>query len=167
MISVIIPTLNAASSLPRTLASLLDANQHGVIREVIISDGGSVDQTKEVAHHAGATLIEGPKGRGSQLARGAAAAKGEWLLFLHADTQLEKGWQDEAMAFCQASCRRRAAVFRLQFDEKGWRPFLVAMGANFRARFLRLPYGDQGLLISRAHYDHSGGFADMPLMEDV
>lgn len=167
MISVIIPTLNAEASLLPTLASLLEANRQGLIREVIISDGGSKDATLQIAAEAGAVIVHGPKGRGEQLARGAAKARGAWLLFLHADTALEAGWEAAALSFCQGAKDRQAAVFRLRFDAPGWRPKLVALGANMRAQAFRLPYGDQGLLISRRHYDRLGGFAPLPLFEDV
>lgn len=167
MISVIIPTLNAADSLPRTLVSLLVANQAGVIREVIVSDGGSADSTCVIAEEAGARVIRGQKGRGLQLQRGAAAARGEWLLFLHADTALSMDWHKEAERFIERAYDRRAAVFSLRFNAKGIRPWLVALGANLRAHILRLPYGDQGLLISRRHYDRLRGYKNYPLFEDV
>ncbi len=167
MISVIIPALNVQGSLAPTLASLLHANSQGMIREVIVSDGGSSDATASIATEAGAQLIVGQKGRGGQLARGAEAARGEWLLFLHADTQLEPGWEAVASAHMAGAYDRAAAAFRLRFDQKGVAPALVAAGANFRSRFLKMPYGDQGLLISRRHYERLGGFRPIPLFEDV
>ncbi|MGV6819084.1 MAG: TIGR04283 family arsenosugar biosynthesis glycosyltransferase [Parvularcula sp.] len=167
MISVVIPTLNAASGLPRALNSLLEANVAGLIREVIITDGGSEDETPMIAEFAGARFVSGKKGRGVQLRAGASLARGEWLLFLHADTALHEGWEDAAKMHMATAHDRVAGVFQLAFDQAGVKPALVAMGANLRARLFGLPYGDQGLLISRAHYDRLGGFADMPLFEDV
>lgn len=167
MISIIIPTLNAGATLPATLASLLEANQRGLIREVIISDGGSDDLTRDIAEEAGARVVVGPKGRGQQLIRGAELARGKWLLFLHADTQLSPDWAGAAETHIEDAYDRKAAVFRLAFEAKGIKPRLVALGANLRTRLVRLPYGDQGLLISRQHYDRLGGYCNFPLFEDV
>lgn len=167
MISVIIPTLNAGATLTGTLASLLAANTGGMIKEVIVADGGSTDQTGLIAAEAGALVVHGPKGRGQQLRAGAAIARGEWLLFLHADTQLAQGWEGAAGTLMAQAYQRQAGVFRLRFDAPGLAPRLVAMGANVRARLFGLPYGDQGLLIARSHYTQLGGFAPIPLFEDV
>lgn len=167
MISVVIPTLNAEASLPATFESLLEANRLGLISEVIVSDGGSSDETALLADGFGAKLLRSEKGRGAQLRRGAEAARGEWLLFLHADTRLLPGWEEAAVRHMESVHERKAAVFRLAFDARGVRPRLVALGANIRTRLLRLPYGDQGLLMSRRHYDRLGGFSAMPLFEDV
>ncbi|MBT3532385.1 MAG: glycosyltransferase, partial [Rhodospirillaceae bacterium] len=92
MISIVIPTLNAAATLPATLAALAPGRDSGLIEEILISDGGSTDGTIEVAQAAGAQVIAGPPGRGGQLQRGAVAAAGEWLLFLHGDTVLDSEW---------------------------------------------------------------------------
>lgn len=168
MFSVVLPTYNAAGSLPLTLAGLLDANRQGLIADVTVSDGGSSDDTVEIAEAAGARVVLSPRGRGAQLAAGAAEAKGAWLLFLHADTRLSADWVDAAVMHAETAFDRRAAVFRLAFAENGWRPDLVAFGGNLRARLLGLPYGDQGLLISRPHYDRLGGYRkDLPLFEDI
>ncbi|WP_370339306.1 TIGR04283 family arsenosugar biosynthesis glycosyltransferase [Parvularcula marina] len=167
MISVIIPTLNAAPGLGATLESLLEANRLGMIAEVIVSDGGSCDETAQIAEASGAKVLIGSKGRGAQLIRGAEAARGDWLLFLHADTELSPGWEEEAGRHMAGAFDRKAAVFRLGFAASGFKPRLVALGANLRSRIFRLPYGDQGLLISRRHYERLGGFADFPLFEDL
>jgi rSAM/selenodomain-associated transferase 2 len=165
-LSVVIPTLDAAATLPRTLASLRSAAVGGLIREVIIADGGSSDRTADIAEAAGAWLVKSEKGRGVQLAAGAAAARGAWLLFLHADTTLDEGWGEEARAFMEGGMEC-AGVFRLRFDEKGIAARLVSAGAMFRTRIFALPYGDQGLLMARRLYDAIGGYRAMPLFEDV
>jgi rSAM/selenodomain-associated transferase 2 len=165
-LSVIIPALNAESGLPATLAALAPAAVEGLIREVVVVDGGSSDGTRSIAESAGAKVVETAPGRGGQLALGANMARGEWLLFLHADTVLEAGWATEAAAF-MSKPQLEAAVFTLAFDAKGLAPALVAAGAMLRTRLFGAPYGDQGLLLSRALYDAAGGYLALPLMEDV
>jgi rSAM/selenodomain-associated transferase 2 len=160
--SIVIPTLNAAATLEATLAALAPG------AEVIVVDGGSADATCAAARAAGALVLEAPRGRGRQLACGAGRASRPWLLFLHADTVLEPGWIDAAERFIASpASERRAAVFRLRFDERGLRPWLLARLAMLRTRWLGLPYGDQGLLIARRFYDALGGYRPLPLMEDV
>jgi rSAM/selenodomain-associated transferase 2 len=166
MISVIIPTLNAATHLPATFRAIFDAAIDGVVSEVIVSDGGSSDVTRDIAEAAGATVIVGGSGRGQQLSKGAEAARKPWLLFLHADTALAAGWVDEAKSF-MAKGGGVAAAFRFRLADAGLRPRLLEAFVALRCRVFRLPYGDQGLLISRALYDFVGGYAPMPLMEDV
>ncbi len=163
-ISVIIPTLNAAQALPGCVAALMEALHEGLIREVIVSDGGSSDETQNVASEIGAVWVTGPASRGGQLARGCDAAKGDWLLVLHADTQLAPGWSDIAVAHLASG---KAGYFKLAFDARGIAPRLVAGWANLRSRVFGLPYGDQGMLLPRALYEEVGGYADQPLMEDV
>lgn len=165
-ISVIIPTLNAAAGLPLTLGSLGDGLAAGLIREVILSDGGSDDAIVEIAEAAGATLLTGPPGRGGQMRRGAAAAKGDWLLFLHADSQLAAEWSASVISHLKDH-PSKAGYFRLAFDQASFGARWTAAWANLRSRLFELPYGDQGLLIPRALYDEIGGVPDISLMEDV
>ncbi|ODS03132.1 glycosyl transferase family 2 [Methyloceanibacter marginalis] len=171
MISVVIPTFNAAPTLVHTLSALVPAVVDGVVQEAIIADGGSTDDTSVIADAAGTHLVQSERGRGTQLDAGAAIAKGDWLLFLHADTVLEPGWADEAASFIErvGSGRRKqaAAYFRFSLDDDGFMPRLVEMLVSLRCALFALPYGDQGLLISRAHYARLGGFRPLPLMEDV
>lgn len=164
-LSIIIPSLNAGAGLPATLDSLLPGVASGVIREVILSDGGSTDATCQIADDAGCEIVTGPPGRGAQLVRGAESARGEWLLFLHADTHLPQDWVGAVIH--HMSERDDAAVFELSFRARGVMPALVAAWANWRTRAFGLPYGDQCLLISRLLYDALGGFEPLPLMEDV
>ncbi len=168
MISVVIPTLNAEADLPHTLAALVGPTARGLIREVVIADGGSEDATLAIADDMGARIVRAAPGRGGQLGAGARTARGDWLLFLHADTVLEATWEDEVRAFlAHARNRDRAAVFRFALDDYDARARWLERLVALRCRLFALPYGDQGLLISRALYDHLGGFADLPLMEDV
>lgn len=165
-LSIVIPTLNAGTELPGILASLMEGVESGLVREVVIADAGSDDETCVVADDAGATIITGPAGRGGQLARGAAAAQGDWLLFVHADSWLCPGWS-APVGLHMSINNGSAGVFRLAFRAHGFSPRFVAGWANARTRILGLPYGDQGLLISRETYDSIGGFQNIPLMEDV
>lgn len=166
MISVVIPTLNAAETLPGVLRALVPAAVGGLVREVIVSDGGSSDATLDIAEDAGARLITGGAGRGAQLRRGCDVAKGPWLLALHADTRLEAGWE-AAAAEHVAYHPSQAGYCRFALDDSGLTARVWEAGVAVRCRVLGLPYGDQGLLISRALYDTVGGYPDWPLMEDV
>jgi len=168
MISVVIPTLNAAAHLPRALTSLMPGVTDGLIKQVIVSDGASDDETLAIADEAGCDIVHSERGRAKQLRAGADAAKGKWLLFLHADTALAPGWVDETRRFVAIpQSRKKAAVFKLAFDDRSRAARRVVFWARLRARVMKLPYGDQGLLISRFFYDGLGGYPDMPLMEDV
>ncbi len=171
MISVIIPALDAERTLSATLTSLVDAAVDGLVREVIVVDGGSSDRTRAIVEQAGADLIASAPGRGRQLAAGAARARFPWLLFLHADTVLEYGWTREASGFMRSAdlgeCETSAAAFRFRLDDKGMAPRSLEALVKARCSLFRLPYGDQGLLISRRLYDGVGGYRDLPIMEDV
>jgi rSAM/selenodomain-associated transferase 2 len=162
-ISVVIPTLNAAAHLTATLRPVGD-----YVDDVIIADGGSIDDTCELAASSGARIVPSEKGRGQQLGTGAAAATGDWLLFLHADTVLPDTWGADVSAFTADPANAdRAAVFTFALDDPSSQARRVERLVAWRTRRLGLPYGDQGLLISRRHYDRIGGFRPMPLMEDV
>lgn len=171
MISVVIPTLNSAPELGGTLVALIPAAIDGLVREVVIVDGGSSDVTCKIADEAGANLIETERGRGHQLAEGARRAKGRWLLFLHSDTALQSGWEGEAFRHIQAieSTQKpdMAAAFRFALDDDGLMVACLRWAVGVRCRIFKMPYGDQGLLISRRLYDEVGGFRPIALMEDV
>lgn len=171
MISVIIPTLNAAKTLPETLSALIPAAVEGFVREVIVSDGGSTDSTAKIADGAGVEYLTGPAGRGQQLAAGAKRARLPWLLFLHADTVLMDGWMREAGIFMRAVDEGKrepaAAAFRFKLDDQGTAPRVLEALVRLRCGVLRLPYGDQGLLMPRALYNETGGYRPLSIMEDV
>ena len=171
MITVVIPTLNAESSLAATLTSLVSGAVEGVVRQVIVVDGGSTDRTLRIAEDSGADIVASPRGRGTQLQTGARAARFPWLLFLHADTVLDAGWEREAATVIErVDIGQRppaAAAFRFALDDMGFLPRVIEAGVAMRCTLLRLPYGDQGLLIPRRLYDEIGGFSAIPLMEDV
>ena len=161
-LSVIIPALNAARTLPATVRAL------GVGLDLIVVDGGSSDGTVERAREVEARIVAASRGRGLQLNAGAAVAKGPWLLFLHADTVLGDGWRSEVTAFMSDPRNRNAAAaFRFALDDPSpWARRLEAL-VRWRVRWLCLPYGDQGLLIHNDFYAALGGFTADPLMEDV
>ncbi|MBL4767080.1 MAG: TIGR04283 family arsenosugar biosynthesis glycosyltransferase [Rhodobacteraceae bacterium] len=165
-ISVIIPTLNAARDLPACLGALVEGLGAGLIRELIVTDGGSTDATLAIAESAGATIVTGAASRGGQLQRGAEAARGNWLLVLHADTVLAAGWAQVVQTHLDVG-DGSAAWFHLAFRASGMRARWVAGWANLRSSMFGLPYGDQGLLMSRQMYQQAGGYPDQPLMEDV
>ncbi len=167
-LSIVIPTLNAAEGLRRSLPPLAEFGAVGLVREVILGDGGSRDETAEIAEAAGAVLVVASSGRGQQLAAGAAAARGEWLLFLHADTVLQAGWDAAVRGFIDDPANtRRAGYFRFALDDRRLAARRIEWLVDLRCRALGLPYGDQGLLIARDFYNELGGFKPIPLMEDV
>lgn len=166
--SIVILARNAAATLPTVLAALGEGQRGVLVREVLLIDGDSTDETVRQAEAAGAKVLIVPAGRGSQLAAGAVAAAGEWFLFLHADTILAPGWAQAATAFiADPANRSRAAAFRLRLDDADPRARRIERLARWRGRVLGLPYGDQGLLISAGFYRDLGGYRPLPLMEDV
>lgn len=166
MLSVVIPTLNAAHQLPRSLPPLAAMEAVGLIAEVIISDGGSSDATLAIAEASGAKIVRGSAQRARQMKAGASIAKGPWLLFLHADTALSSGWAAEVAGFMQGDGERIAA-FAFGSDDTSTEAQALERWVARRCRWLRLPYGDQGLLIHRALYDRVGGYGDLAFLEDV
>ena len=164
MLSIVIPTLNEATRLPATLAALGD----GDTAEIVIGDGGSQDATAALAREAGARVLTGAQGRGAQLAAGADAARGDWLLFLHADTRLCADWRAVADAFmADPANRRRAGYGRFRLDDPDPRARRLEARVAWRCRRFGLPYGDQGLLIAGDFYRALGGYRPLPLFEDV
>jgi rSAM/selenodomain-associated transferase 2 len=165
-LSIVIPALNVANRIGACLGATKTAG--GLVRERIVVDGGSTDATVAVAQRETAQVVVAPRGRGTQLAAGAAAARGDWLLFLHADTVLGNGWEEAAANFLVgAANRQRAAAFRFALDDARPAARRLERMVAWRCRVLGLPYGDQGLLIGRAFYDAIGGFRPLPLYEDV
>lgn len=164
-LSIVIPTLNAAGTLPACLRAV--QSWPGQI-QILIIDGGSDDETVDRAHAFDVTVLPAERGRGGQLRRGALSAIGDWLLFLHADTVLNEGWDQEALAFVEdIGNRRQAAAFHFALDDNSPQAQRVERLVAWRCRALGLPYGDQGLLMHRNLYDATGGYEPLPLMEDV
>jgi rSAM/selenodomain-associated transferase 2 len=162
-LTIVVPTLNAAAELPDSLAAL---GPLAGFAEIVVVDGGSSDRSCDVARAAGARVLTAPCGRGNQLRAGAAVASGTWLLFLHADTRLGPGWREVVQAHMRAR-PGSAAYFELALDDAARAARRIEFLVRWRCRLLALPYGDQGLLIRRETYEALGGFAEIPLMEDV
>jgi rSAM/selenodomain-associated transferase 2 len=166
-LAIIIPTLNAAMTLPATLARLT-ARPPREVAEIVVVDGGSADDSVAVAREGGARVVFAARGRGTQLAAGIMATRAPWLLLLHADTVLAPGWGEVVARFIAApEAAGRAGYFRFALAETSAPARRLARVVAWRARVLGLPYGDQGLLISRAFLAQVGGMAAWPLMEDV
>jgi rSAM/selenodomain-associated transferase 2 len=165
-LSVIIPTLDAAASLPATLAVLAQARD--LVHEVLVADGGSRDATVAIAEATGARIVAARRGRGAQLAAGAAAATGDWLCFVHADTRPQPGWVSEVASFiADPDNRERAAYLAYRLDDESAPARRLERSVAWRSRVLGLPYGDQGLILTREFYRALGGFPPLELMEDV
>lgn len=160
VLSLIIPVLDAGSELSKGLQRCSGAD------ELIVVDGGSQDDSQEVAASLGARLIVSNRGRGKQLALGAQAARGDWFLFIHADTLLPLDWREVVERHVRQH-PGRAACFRFELADRAWQARFIERMVSLRIRLLGLPYGDQGLLISRTLYEAVGGYKPIPLMEDV
>jgi rSAM/selenodomain-associated transferase 2 len=161
-VSAIIPVLNEAQTLPRTLASITIQDPAPV--EVVVVDGGSTDGSDRIAGIAGASVLSARPGRGSQLQAGARAASGDVLLFLHADTRLPSG----AVPAITDLLEEDAVVggrFRLRFPHR--RPLLRFIEFLSRFPWTWTSYGDSGFFVRRSVYEEIGGFEDLPVLEDV
>jgi rSAM/selenodomain-associated transferase 2 len=157
-VSVVIPALDEERRVAAAIASVRTAD------EVLVVDGGSSDRTRFGAAEAGARVIESPSGRGVQLDRGARAARGDWLLFLHADTRLEPGWRGALEGLAP---RVVGGAFRFALETARPAGAYAEWAVALRCRVLGLPFGDQAIFCRRAAYDRAGGFPHEPLFEDV
>lgn len=160
-ISVIVPALDEADTLPEVLASTVPAS--GI--ELIVVDGGSTDRTSDTAREFDARVISSEPGRARQMKAGAAAASGDVLLFLHADTRLPKKF-DEHVRSALDSPATVGGAFELRIDSLSPSLRLIERAVNWRSRHLRMPYGDQGIFVRSTVFHEIGGFPDNPIMED-
>jgi rSAM/selenodomain-associated transferase 2 len=163
-LAIVVPMLNEAPGLPALLDHLLPLRRSGV--EIILADGGSEDGSAATATCAGFQVVRAERGRARQMNAGAAQARADVLLFLHADTRLPDG----AVALVEsalASGRHAWGRFDVEFDLRTWTMDATALGMNLRSRWSGIATGDQALFVTRAAFDAVGGFPDQPLMEDV
>jgi hypothetical protein len=159
-LSVVIPTLNEASNVAAAVRSA------PARAEVLVVDGGSTDDTGAIAQGSGARVLMAPLGRARQMNAGARAARGDVLLFLHADATLPK----EAARSIESALLDPGTVggaFRLRIEPARFPLRVIAFASNLRARYLRFPYGDQGLFVRRDAFEQAGGFPQIPFLEDV
>lgn len=164
MVSIVMPAYNEERALPGTLDALF--GQSGKY-EVLVVDGGSCDRTIEIARSfPDVRIIVAPKGRASQMNAGAGQARGEWLLFLHADTVLPAG-AIERLNGMEADISVQAGGFRHRFSGDDWRLKLISSLNNVRCVRSRVIYGDQALFIRRKLFERLGGFPNQPILEDI
>ena len=162
-VSVVIPTLDEATTIADCLEHL--AGQGAF--EVIVADAESPDGTAAIAQRRGARVVRSPRGRGVQQNLGAASATGDVLLFLHADCRLQRGGIEAIRCLVGRSPRIPGGCFRMRVDAPDPRYRAIDAAAHLRAGLFEVPYGDQGLFVTRAAFDRVGGFPEVPLMEDV
>ena len=163
-ISIIIPTINEANNLPLLLSDLSIIQKQG---EVLIVDGGSKDRTIDVANIYGAKIFRSKeRNRGLQLDIGAKNSKGEWLIFLHADTRLSHDWFKKIKSVLKRD-KNLIYFFKFKINNNKIIYRVLEILVNFRSQFFKQPYGDQGLIIHRSIYFKNNGFQKIPLMEDV
>jgi hypothetical protein len=166
LITVIIPTLNAEAHLVRTLSSLVPGVVQGLIKDVIIVDGGSEDSTLEIAESTGCQIIAANCEQGLQLWQGCKAARGDWLMILHSDSDLSPNWMDEVRAHIK-DYALRAGYFQLRFEQATGQARFWEYLVKLRATWLALPSGDHGLFMSRALYESAGGYKDQIAFEEI
>ncbi|MDA0577027.1 MAG: TIGR04283 family arsenosugar biosynthesis glycosyltransferase [Verrucomicrobia bacterium] len=160
-VSIIIPTLNEAGQIRAAIASA----QHGSPRDIIVVDGGSTDGTRALAQQCGAHVITAPAGRARQMNAGAAEARADCLLFLHADTCLPASYATDVNRILSDQ-RVSAGAFAFQMGRAFPGSRAIEIGTAMRARWRQLPYGDQAIFLRRRDFHELGGFRAMPLMED-
>ena len=162
-VSVIIPTLNEQETIASAIAS---ATQAGA-EEVIVVDGGSTDQTTQIAARDAALVTSDRSGRAAQQNLGAQNAVGEVLLFLHADCRLSSNSISDLVARLSSSPETIAGCFRQRIDQPGFRYRSLEAGNLWRARLLKWAYGDQGIFVRTSVFREHNGFPDVCFLEDL
>ncbi len=160
-ITIIIPTLNASKTIRSTLRSVSKD-----FTNIIIVDANSEDNTIQIAKKYKVKIIKSTANRGKQLHLGALSSNTDWILFLHADTKLSKNSFEEIKNFIKIK-PNKVGYFKLKFNTQNSFAAILERIVYFRNIIFKLPYGDQGLLISKSLYNKIGGFKPLPIMEDV
>ena len=165
-LSIIIPTLNEASHLPLLFA---DLNAWPYDFDLTIVDGGSKDLTISIAQIQGVNIIKSlKKSRGYQLKLGGSNARGDWLLFLHADSRLDLSWANSLLKITRNKTSKDSSwYFDFKIKKHNVEFRILEIAVALRSHFLQKPYGDQGLLIHKDLYSLSGGFSPLKIMEDL
>ena len=159
-ITVVIPTLNEEQVIEKSVLSAVAAGA----TEIIVSDGGSRDRTLDIASEAGVTrIVRSLPGRGVQMNSGAQLAENEFVLFLHADNELS----DHALEQLCDHEKVAWGAFRQRIDSPRKIYRLLEWGNQWRVQWRGVPFGDQGIFVRRSLFEKLGGFAEIPLMEDV
>jgi rSAM/selenodomain-associated transferase 2 len=161
-ISVIIPTLNEALILEKSIAEIHCHSPH----EIIIADGGSEDNTLGIAEKFGLSIVESPPGRASQMNAGAKTATGDVLLFLHADSRVDAD-SFQKMAVVMKQENKVGGAFSLAIESEKPSLKMISNFATLRAKHLHLVYGDQAIFVRAAVFHDIGGFPSLPICEDL
>ena len=162
-VTVVIPTYNSEKTIENTLNSICK-----YFNKIIIVDADSCDLTIQMSKKYNIKIIKSLKGRGPQLILGAEHASTDWIFFLHSDTIIKKNNIIDINQFITNTLNNnKAASFKIKFNTNNIWSNLLSKLVNIRSKYLKLPYGDQGLLISRNFYKNIGGYKNIPIMEDV
>ena len=164
LVSVIIPVWRDEHALTVSLQRLHDTPDVELIVASALGEESRYDVLRE--RYQNVRWVSAPRGRAQQMNAGAALARGRWLLFLHADSQLPAEWLD-AIAEADDSVDIVAGAFRLALDSRDWRARVIEAGVRLRVALFGLPYGDQALFVRCRTFESIGGYRDLPLMEDV
>ena len=162
-LSVVVPALNEAPGIDAVLQALQPMRPRGV--ELVLADGGSADGTPERAARWVDAVVAAPRGRALQMNAGAALARADVLLFLHADTRLPPRADVQVLQALAAGARW--GRFDVHIEGRAWMLPVVAALMNLRSRLSGIATGDQGIFVTRAAFDQVGGFPAQPLMEDI
>jgi len=161
-VSIIVPTLNEAQGLRDTLTQIQQLCPH----ELVVSDGGSDDNTLKIAKKFTEHVVSGPAGRALQMNAGAQIATGDIFIFLHADSRIERA-SYEKMLHSLKSSEKIGGAFSLCIDSDKWSLRLITRLANLRSKFFGMAYGDQAFFVKNSTFQQMNGFAEFPICEDI
>ena len=160
-VSIIIPAYNEAHQLELSLKKLFDKLPENSEIEVILSDGGSTDNTLDIAKNYPCRILSSDIGRSKQMNSASRHANGDFLLFLHADSSLPDNWLNQVQG------SQKWGFFPIKLSGQHWLLRVIERSINLRSRISRVATGDQGLYFSRSFFQAMEGFPDIPIMEDI